>query len=177
MEFKILNRDLLPGNDCFGCGLENKHGLHIELFQKEEEKDKLHGIFHPPPYLAGFPGITHGGIIYTALDCLAAWVPTILKKEIKAIWILRHASITYHRPAHEGDDIFLTGKIVQEGLATEPLTVHATAYNVQNDLLTEGNFKVIPLSVEKFKKVAAIDQLPKNWRIFLKEECNKVSSL
>ncbi len=165
----IINRDLFPGNVCFGCGADNPQGLHIEIFQGEENKDRLLGIFKPTPHMIGFPGITHGGVIYSALDCLGAWVPTILRKATKAIWILRSASMTYHKAAPESADLHLMGMIEQAGKEWEAITVHTEARNSKGDLLAEGKFKVIPLPVEKFKKVAGIEKLPENWEKLLGE--------
>ncbi len=168
MKKEIVNQDMLPHNNCFGCGIENLQGLHIEIIRDEENQNSLKGIFYPPNYMTGFPGITHGGVIYTALDCLAAWVPTTLREETKAIWILRSASITYHKAAREGESLHLMGVIEQEGQAWEPMLVRTEARNAQGELLTEGKFKVIPLPVEKFKKVAGIETLPENWSKLLK---------
>lgn len=69
---QILNRDLLPNNQCFGCGLENPAGLRIEVIRDPGSAVTLRAHFLPSPGVAGFPGITHGGAIYTALDCLSA---------------------------------------------------------------------------------------------------------
>jgi hypothetical protein len=99
MNAEMLNQALLPHNVCFGCGHENPDGLHIEIYRDADHPDRLKGIFRPDSHMAGFPGITHGGVIYTALDCLAAWVPAVLRRAAKAIWILRSASMTYHKPA------------------------------------------------------------------------------
>jgi acyl-coenzyme A thioesterase PaaI-like protein len=168
MKKEIVNQELLPHNVCFGCGIENPHGLHIEVSHDEKAANRLIGVFRPPSHMIGFPGITHGGVLYTALDCLACWVPTALRRGTKAAWILRSASMTYHKPAKEKEEIHLMGMIEQEGQEWEPMVVHAEARNAQGALLAEGKFKVIPLSAEKFKKVADIEKLPENWTGLLK---------
>lgn len=167
MTTEMLNQALLPHNNCFGCGHENPHGLHIEIYRDPENADRLRGILHPEKHMTGFPGITHGGILYTALDCMGAWVPMTLRPEPKAIWILRSAQMTYHRPAPPNKEIHLVGIIESSGEALQAMTVRAEARNAQGELLAEGSFKVIPLPPEKFLKVSGIAEIPENWKKLL----------
>ena len=104
----IVNHELVAGNTCFGCGPDNPNGRSVRIRRDGDRSDGLVGTFMPQPFMSGFPGITHGGAIYTALDCIAAWTPTALRPEVKAIWILRSASIRYHKAARAGQEIGLT---------------------------------------------------------------------
>ena len=164
---KVLNRDLLPGNVCFGCGHENPQGLRIEIRQDPEDSKRLVGVFHPTSHMIGFPGITHGGAIYSALDCMAFWTPTLLRSEPKAFWILRSANIRYLRPAHEGKPLSLSACIKQEGDQWDPVVVRTEARDEKGRLLVECNFEVVPLPLDTFKRVADIEELPANWSNFL----------
>ena len=163
----ILNRDLLPHNDCFGCGLENPAGLHIEVRRDPGKEGRLLGLFTPTAGMAGFPGITHGGAIYTALDCLSTWVATVLGPNRGAGWLLRSATATYHKPAPTGQALTLTGAIRQQAGAWDPVVVHTEARRADGELCVEAEFKVVPLSREKLTAVAGIPELPANWRTFL----------
>lgn len=169
MAIQIINKALLPENDCFGCGHENPEGLKIDVFRDPGNSNQLLAKFQTSNKTIGFPGITHGGAIYTAMDCLASWVPTILRSEMKAAWVLRSASVKYFRPALEGIQISLLGFIVKEGKRGEPVVVKIKASNAKGDRLAEGQFKVVPLSMERFKEIAGIDSLPENWKILLSD--------
>lgn len=164
---ELINRDLLAGNCCFGCGHDNPDGLKIEVTRDPEAADRLTGIFEPKDYMTGIPGIIHGGAIFTALDCMAAWAPTYLRRETRAIWILRSASIKYHRPARQGQTLLLSSLIVEETGEWAPVIVRAEARDREGTLLAEGSFKLLPLGREKFKAIAGIDELPENWRHLL----------
>ena len=161
---QILNRTILPDSDCFGCGLANANGLHVEITRDSDNRDRLLATLRPGDHMTGFPGITHGGIIYTAMDCLAAWVPRMLRSDTKAIWILRSASVKYHKAAKLGETLSLTGTIASEGKQWQPIEVHTEARNPAGDLLTEGTFKVVPLSAARFVEVAGIEEIPEAWR-------------
>ncbi len=160
---EVINKTILRNNNCFGCGHDNEHGLQIEVFRHDEHPDRLIGYFKPKAHMIGFPGITLGGVIYTALDCLACWSPTILKPEMKAAWILRSVEIKYLRPAHAASPLTLSAMIPKPTKAWKPLVVQTTVLNEEGILLVEGSFKVVPLAPAKLKKIAGIDQLPENW--------------
>lgn len=69
----LLNQALLADNHCFGCRHANPHGLHIEVQHDPADPQRLAGCFQPTPAMIGFPSITHGGMLYTAMDCLSTW--------------------------------------------------------------------------------------------------------
>ncbi len=170
MNTKAINTLVLPGNDCFGCGHDNPSGLKISVFRDPENTERLIGTFRTTPQMNGFPNITHGGAIYTALDCLASWTPTLLRPVIKAAWVLRSSEMRYLLPAHTGMQLSLSAWIAEETKPWKPLLVQAEARDAKGKLLTEGRFKMVPLSPEKLRKVAGIDRLPENWQRLLNEE-------
>jgi Uncharacterized protein, possibly involved in aromatic compounds catabolism len=163
----VLNRDLLPDNTCFGCGHENHAGLRIEVVRDPASERILRGHLAPTEAMVGFPGLTHGGVIFTALDCLSTWVATLLGPNRGAGWILRSASVVYRKPAPAGQPLTLEGRIVEQGGSWEPLTVRTEARRADGALCVEADFKVVPLSHEKLAEVAGIDGIPDNWRVFL----------
>jgi len=59
-------------NNCFVCGPENPVGLKIAF---RLEGDACYGEFTPGDNHVGFDGVTHGGIIFSALDdVMANWL-------------------------------------------------------------------------------------------------------
>lgn len=163
----VLNRDLLADNDCFGCGHENHAGLRIEVRRDPDAADRLVASFTPAAHMVGFAGITHGGIIFTALDCLSTWTATLLGPNRHAGWLLRSARTTYHRPAHTGKPLSLHGWITECGGEWDPAMVHTEARSAGGELCVEADFKVVPLPPEKLTRVAGLRTLPENWRAFL----------
>lgn len=162
-----LNRELLLENTCFGCGLENPAGLRIEVRRDPDAPGRLRAVFHPTSSMTGFPAITHGGAIYTSLDCLSTWVATLLGPNRSAAWLLRSASVTYHKPAPAGEPLSLEGWVKHQGGDWDPIVVATQARRGDGALCVEAEFKVIPLSLDRLKTVAGIDTVPANWRAFL----------
>ena len=110
---------VLPSNACFGCGEANSHGLQVSIYRDPDAPDCLLGEFLPGPDMIGLPGVTHGGAIYTAMDCMATWSGMVLKRT-KAMWVLRSAATTYHRPAVEGAPISLSASLSPSMSAQRP---------------------------------------------------------
>lgn len=163
----ILNRELLANNTCFGCGLENPTGLHIEICHEPGSQGTLRARFTPTENMGGFPGVTHGGAIYTALDCLSTWVATLLGPNRGAGWLLRSASTKYHKPASTAAPLTLRGWIKHQTGAWDPMVVQTEARRADGALCVEAEFKVVPLSPERLVQVAELEELPANWRAFL----------
>jgi acyl-coenzyme A thioesterase PaaI-like protein len=117
--------------------------------------------------MIGFPGITHGGAIFTALDCLAAWVPSVLRPQVRALWLLRSASITFQRPSHAEELISLVGTIAEDNGPEAPMRVRAEAHNPNGELLAVAEFKVVPVPEARFLQITGLQAIPPNWRTFL----------
>ena len=163
----VLNRDLLADNACFGCGGENPRGLQIEIRREPGNDSILTARFLPTEQMGGFPGITHGGAVYTAMDCLSTWVAILLGPNRGAAWLLRSATVTYHKPAHTGQPITFVASVKKKGGAWDPLTVHVEARRQDELLCAEADFKVVPVAPDKLCEIAGITQLPENWAAFL----------
>jgi acyl-CoA thioesterase FadM len=160
------NRLILPKNTCFGCGQDNAHGLHISISRDPKDARRVLGEFTPRDDMIGFPGITHGGVLYTALDCMASWSGMVLRNP-KALWVLRSAAMKYHRPALQGQPLSLSATIEGDDDPWKAIEVKAEARNSKGELLAEGSFKSIPVPPEKFKAMTGMKDLPENWKQFL----------
>lgn len=167
---EIVNRDLVPDNACFGCGLENPDGLHIELRRDGRHTHRLVGTLVPEERHSAYPGITHGGILLTALGCLAGWLPAALRRDDRRVWLLRSATdVTFHRPARTGQPLTLRGTIVREGGPDDPMTVRTEVEAADGQLVAEAQFTLIPLRPERFRRVAGEEGMTPGWRRLLEE--------
>ena len=163
----VVNRALLTGNTCFGCGHENHSGLMIEIFQNVGTPEVLRGRFMPTTAMTGFPGIVHGGTVFTALDCLSTWVAMLLGPNPQAAWVLRSANAEYHRPASADEPLSLVGWVKESGGPWDPLTVRTEARRSDGVVCVDGDFRVVPLSADRLATIAGLERLPENWSSFL----------
>ena len=167
MDGRALNEELLGQTRCFGCGPSNPRGLQLKVHRDPDDRNRILGQFVPTGALIGFPGITHGGVVFTALDCMASWAGMMLTEGPRAIWVLRSARVTYHRPALEGEPVRLAARIPEPGAPGAPQRVHNEARNPAGELLVNGQYKIVPLSPARYASVLGVETLPEDWATWL----------
>lgn len=94
----------LQANNCFACGPENPIGLKITF--RIDDDDVCRAEFTPQKNHEGYPGMTHGGIVYSALD------------DVMANWLFlqglrghtARCDIRYRLPLAIGDTVHLEGR-------------------------------------------------------------------
>jgi len=94
-------------NRCFVCGKSNPIGLKLQ-FRLEE--DVCRSEYTPAPEHCGYDGVTHGGIIFSALDdVMANW---IFLKGIRAY--TAKCDIRYKAELPTGTAVNLESRCVRE---------------------------------------------------------------
>lgn len=160
-----LNEQLLQGNDCFGCGPGNPEGLRILIYRDGARSDRLVGVYRPRETAGGFPQIVHGGLQFTALDCMAGWTVFLLRSPGRMIPLTRSATTRFHRPARLGAPLALSATVIRESATVrDPLLIHTEIQDDAGALLTEADFEYVMLPQERFMKAVGISALPDSYR-------------
>jgi acyl-coenzyme A thioesterase PaaI-like protein len=160
-----LNEELLKGNGCFGCDPDNPEGLRIRIFRDGARTDRLVGVYRPRDTAGGFPQIVHGGLQFTALDCLAGWTVLVLRSPGKMMPLTRSASTRFHRPARLGTELALSAEVAREALSPrDPLLIHTEIRDAAGVLLTEIDFEYVTLPLDRFMKSVGMDVMPDTYR-------------
>ena len=106
-------------NKCFVCGPDNPIGLHLAFRLEDGE---CRSEFTPGENHQGYPGVIHGGMLYSVLDdVMANWLYLQGARAYTA-----RCEIRYKRPAREGEKLTLIGRptarkrklVEMEGVAT-----------------------------------------------------------
>ena len=88
---------------CFVCGPDNPIGLHLAF---RIEDGACRSEFTPGPNHHGYPGVIHGGMVYSALDdVMANW---FYLRGIRAY--TARCEIRYRDVVREGDRLLLEGR-------------------------------------------------------------------
>ena len=93
-------------NDCFGCGLTNPIGLHLDGFVATP--DELRATFNPRPEYRGFSGVLHGGIVAALLDETLAWTAMLLEGTFV---VTANLNVKFRNPAPEGAKYTVQGRV------------------------------------------------------------------
>jgi acyl-coenzyme A thioesterase PaaI-like protein len=147
-------QDLVPHNNCWGCGPRNKGGLQIKSYVQGNET--ICNWQPGPPYFAGPEHVLNGGIIATLLDChgVCTAIADCYRREGREIgtppdiWCVTAAlDIKFLRPTSISEPVRLVGSIRKRG---ERSTV------VDCSLLSQG--------VECARSEIIAVRVPEEWR-------------
>lgn len=94
-------------NDCFGCGLANPIGLHLDDFSATEDGE-LTASFSPRPEYRGFSDILHGGILAALLDETMAWTAMLLEGTFV---VTARLDLKFRKPAPTGAAYTVRGTV------------------------------------------------------------------
>jgi len=124
---KIAVQDLYaPRSICFGCGPNNKEGLHIKSHVKG---DSLICTWIPREKYQAFPGILNGGIIGSLLDCHSNWTAAYFIMKDKK-WVRPHCTVTAYfkvslkRPTSILAPVYLKARVME--IQKDRATINAT---------------------------------------------------
>lgn len=124
-------------NNCFVCGPGNPRGLQLN-FRLEDEL--CISRFTPSPEHCGYDGVTHGGIIFSALDdVMANW---LFLKGHRAY--TARCEIRYRDPLPTGVTVTLTGRCLRQRRKLALLTGEMRRMDT-NEIVaeTEASFMVV----------------------------------
>lgn len=132
------NRGRPDANNCFVCGPANPMGLRLRFAL--DSADVCRAEFTPGPNHAGYDRVTHGGILYSALDdVMANW---LFLKGMRAY--TARCEIRYRKPCEVGTPLRLEGRLVRRKGNVVLLT--GQAFDKADDSLvaeTEGSFMIV----------------------------------
>ena len=165
-----INQEMLEGNACFGCSLTNHHGLQIRIYRDGDRDDRLVGEYSPRGSQQSLPGIVHGGIQFTVLDCMAGWIVFGLRADQRKMPITLNAKIRYRKPARLYEAMTLAAEVVSMEITGEGpkrkeiITIHAETRDLENDILSEADFSYMAMPESQFCQVVGIAELSEPYR-------------
>jgi acyl-coenzyme A thioesterase PaaI-like protein len=126
-------------NQCFVCGPGNPAGLKL-TFRLEDEVCRSE--YTPAPHHCGYDGVTHGGLIFSALDdVMANW---IFLKGIRAY--TARCDIRYKDSLPTGTPVRLEGRCVKE---------RGRLVVMQGKMIREDNNELVAETEASFMKTAS----------------------
>ena len=93
-------------NKCFGCGQDNPIGLRLSFRQ---ENGRTTGCFVPDEVHQGWPGLVHGGILFTILDEAMGY--TFYAEGTNGV--TARAETRFRRPAPIGEPLLIEATVTK----------------------------------------------------------------
>ena len=94
-------------NQCFGCGLQNTHGLHM-TFVFDSLSNSVETWYTPPKHLMGSLNVMHGGMVSLLLDETMGKV--LSGMNIKAP--TAQLNVRYKRPTPVENQLYIQGRLI-----------------------------------------------------------------
>jgi uncharacterized protein (TIGR00369 family) len=92
---------------CYVCGSDNPAGLHVTFAR--DGNAGCHAEYVARPEHAGWPGLIHGGLLFTLMDEAVAWA--VCYAGLRGV--TAKCEVQFRRPVTVGSRLFITGKIVE----------------------------------------------------------------
>jgi len=108
-------QDLYQDNfaNCYGCGRNNSHGLHLKSYWQGEECICRHTP--APQYTGGVPGFLYGGMIASLLDCHGAATAAAAKSRVSgepvARFVTASLKVDFLKPTPLGVELEIRGQV------------------------------------------------------------------
>lgn len=101
--------------NCYGCGRNNKQGLHLKSYWQGDES-----VCHHTPeehYSGGFPGFVYGGMIVSLMDCHGAGTASAAKTRESGgkpeRFVTASITVDFLKPTPLGVELEVRGKVTE----------------------------------------------------------------
>ena len=156
---KTENREdyiLLPSGEnqnCFGCSLKNKSGLHMEFYSTERRESVISWL-KVPDHLCGWSNLVHGGIISTMLDEAMGWAALVI---LKKLVVSKSIAVDFLKPILIGKEIRVEGNVSKINSEREAI-LQGCIYNDKSEMCARSSSLVSLFSLETLRKMGALDE-------------------
>jgi uncharacterized protein (TIGR00369 family) len=127
-----------PG--CLACGKANPRGLQLDLFSVD---GRVETRFRLPPYVQGFPGAAHGGVLCTILDEVMAWAAI---ETTGRFCVTGEMNVRFLAPAVPGGEIVAHGAVSED--KRRYLVCRGEVRSADGALLAKAEGKFFPVPPE-----------------------------
>ncbi len=122
---------------CFACGKKNKNGLQLNI-ELHEEGSRARIKF--PPYMQGYSGVVHGGLIATVLDELAVYAGVSLGGK----YATGEITVRFKKPVKIGAEYIVEGEVIED--RGKVVTAKSLLKDPEDIVYAEARAKLIRLN-------------------------------
>ena len=144
---RIKNAD----QECFACGTDNPHGLHMR-FESDGEHVRSHLILEKR--YCGWSNLVHGGILATILDETMSWTTLSLTGKLM---LTKGMQIKFLRPIRVGMKITVTGYI-RKWLSEKKVDVVAEIRDETGKICAQSSGEFPLFTKEQFLQMGIMEE-------------------
>jgi uncharacterized protein (TIGR00369 family) len=102
---KVSDAKSAAYSQCYVCGSDNSAGLHVQF--RPDAAGGSRADYTARPEHAGWPGLIHGGLLFTLMDEAVAWACTYEGTRC----VTAKAEARFRAPAKVGMPLVITGRV------------------------------------------------------------------
>jgi|BEDMetMinimDraft_2_1075160.scaffolds.fasta_scaffold00791_8 acyl-coenzyme A thioesterase PaaI-like protein len=134
---------------CFGCGKKQPAGLQLEINNIDKTNKTIRGQAKIREVHQGAPGISHGGIVASALDEIIGYLMWLWKTPA----VTAHLEVNFIKPVPIGSELTLEARLTRK----IGRKFYAVGYAYVGDtLVADSKALYIAVSVDHFAKYASL---------------------
>ncbi|WP_022667046.1 PaaI family thioesterase [Desulfospira joergensenii] len=141
-EYKRIER---VDTDCFACGRDNPHGLHMRF---ETNGENLRSSITVPCHMRGWSNLVHGGILSTICDEIMSWSAIYLTRRFI---LTKSLSLTFLKPVFIDREIMARG-FIKERVDERNAVVGAEILDKNGEICTRARGEFALFTPEDFRK-------------------------
>lgn len=134
----IVNVD---GQTCFGCGVHNPVGLHMEFYTDDRQ---VYSFLSIPAAMAGWDQTAHGGIVSTILDEIMGWSVIYL---LRKIGVTKTMTVTFLKPVQVEQPLTVIGSI-EEIVSEREVLVNGVLHGEDGAVYATSRATFVPMSAK-----------------------------
>jgi acyl-coenzyme A thioesterase PaaI-like protein len=137
--------------NCFVCGSENPQGLHIDFHA--DGPDGCRAQYTARPEHTGWPGIVHGGLLFTLMDEALAWA--LAYSGLRGV--TARGDVRFCSPARVGTPLVITARLVARRRDLVRARAEIRTANGNQDLIAELEASMYLTDVEQWQLFVGTD--------------------
>ena len=141
----VSETTLLEFPNCFVCGSANPAGLHVTFARHGEQGCRAEYI--AKSVHAGWPGLMHGGLLFTLMDEAVAWA--VCYAGLRGV--TAKAEVRFRRPATVGTRLVITGTIVDRARKAVRVRAEIRRTDEPAEVVADMDAMVVVADVDQWK--------------------------
>jgi acyl-coenzyme A thioesterase PaaI-like protein len=145
-EAYVSESSVLEFPGCFVCGSENTSGLHV-TFDRDGD-DGCRAEYTARDDHVGWPGLMHGGLLFTLMDEAAAWA--LCYAGLRGV--TGRAEARFRRPVTVGSRLAITGRIVDRARRAVRVRAEIRRADAPDEVVADMDAMMVMTDVSQWQK-------------------------
>ncbi len=133
--------------NCYVCGSDNPNGLHVDF--RQDGPDGCRADYTARAEHCGWPGIVHGGLLFTLMDEALAWA--LVYAGLRGV--TARGDVRFCAPAAVGREMIVTAQLGQRRRALVRARAEIRSADADRELIAELEASMYLTDVDRWQGI------------------------